>query len=180
MAQTFSLAFVIAYMLLLSSLFAAGVTTVTEDGELLSSMIGVQGLIYCKQGSKLTPLQGAVARVTCERADEYGYEGEDVTVLSQATDAKGYFLATLSSSEVKDYFNSKNKVMRIKECRAFLELSPSDTCSFPTEINRGISGAILQKYRLVENKLKMKLFTVGPFVFSPQETDQDKSIPNGY
>ncbi|CAL9237298.1 unnamed protein product [Arabidopsis halleri] len=173
MAQTCSI-FVIPYMMLLLSLLAAGVATIS-DGELLSSMIGVQGLIYCKQGSKLTPLQGAVARVTCERADEYGYEAEDVTVLSQATDAKGYFLATLSSSEVKDY----KKVMKIKECRAFLELSPSDTCSFPTEINRGISGAILQNYRLLENKLKMKLFTVGPFVFSPEET-HDKSIPNGY
>ncbi|KAJ4892533.1 Pollen Ole e 1 allergen and extensin family protein [Raphanus sativus] len=162
-------------MLLLSSLVAAGAATIT-DGELLSSMIGVQGLIYCKQGSKLTPLQGAVARVTCETADEYGYEGEDVTVLSQATDAKGYFLATLSPSEVKGL---KKKVIKIKECRAFLELSPADTCSYPTEINRGISGAILQTYRLIENKLKMKLFTVGPFVFSPEET-QDKSIPNGY
>lgn len=56
MAQTCSF-FFIPYMLLLSSLFAAGVTTITEE-ELLSSMIGVQGLIYCKQGSKLTPLQG--------------------------------------------------------------------------------------------------------------------------
>lgn len=112
--------------------------------------------------------------MTCETADEYGYEAEDVTVLSQATDAKGYFLATLSPSEVKNY-----KKVNIKECRAFLELSPADTCSFPTEINRGISGAILQKYRLVENKLRMKLFTVGPFVFSPEE-NQDKSIPNGY
>ncbi|CAH2057665.1 unnamed protein product [Thlaspi arvense] len=165
--------FFISYMLLLSSLFAAGVATITH-GELLSSMIGVQGLIYCKQGSKLTPLQGAVARVTCETADEYGYEAEDVTVLSQATDGKGYFLATLSPSEVKDY-----EKVRIKECRAFLELSPADTCSFPTEINRGISGAILQKYRLLENKSKTKLFTVGPFAFSPEET-QDKSIPNGY
>uniref|UniRef100_A0A1J3K0L0 Proline-rich protein 3 n=1 Tax=Noccaea caerulescens TaxID=107243 RepID=A0A1J3K0L0_NOCCA len=161
------------FIMLLSSMFAAGVATIT-GGELLSSMIGVQGLIYCKQGSKLTPLQGAVARVTCETSDQYGYEAEDVTVLSQATDAKGYFLATLSPSEVKDY-----KKVRIKECRAFLELSPADTCSFPTEINRGISGAILHNYRLLENKLEMKLFTVGPFVFSPEES-QDKSIPNGY
>ncbi|CAH2057634.1 unnamed protein product [Thlaspi arvense] len=75
---------------------------------------------------------GVVARVTCETAGEYGYEAEDVTVLSQATDGKGYFLATLSPSEVKDY-----EKVRIKECRAFLELSPADTCSFPTEINRG-------------------------------------------
>ncbi|KAF8047967.1 hypothetical protein N665_2749s0010, partial [Sinapis alba] len=87
--------FFIPCMLLLSSLAAAAEAATITDGELLSSMIGVQGLIYCKQGSKLTPLQGAVARVTCETADEYGYEGEDVTVLSQATDAKGYFLATL-------------------------------------------------------------------------------------
>lgn len=49
--------FFVPYMLLLSSLVAAGVATIT-DGELLSSMIGVQGLIYCKQGSKLTPIQG--------------------------------------------------------------------------------------------------------------------------
>lgn len=56
MAQTCSILY-IPYMLLLSSLFAAGIATITE-GELLSSMIGVQGLIYCKRGSKLTPIQG--------------------------------------------------------------------------------------------------------------------------
>lgn len=56
MAQTCSI-FFIPYMMLLLSLLAAGVATIT-DGELLSSMVGVQGLIYCKQGSKLTPLQG--------------------------------------------------------------------------------------------------------------------------
>ncbi|KAG2290472.1 hypothetical protein Bca52824_050076 [Brassica carinata] len=83
-----------------------------------------------------------------------GTEGEDVTVLSQATDAKGYFLATLSPLEVKGL---KKKVIKIKECRAFLELSPDDTCTYPTEINRGISGAILQTYRLLENKLKRGL-----------------------
>ena len=33
-----------------------------EKEKLLSSMIGIQGLIYCRSGSKLTPLEGKLLR----------------------------------------------------------------------------------------------------------------------
>ncbi|KAE8009437.1 hypothetical protein FH972_005874 [Carpinus fangiana] len=101
---------------------------------------------------------GAVTRITCEAVDENGFETAPFSFLSDACDAKGYFFATLSAAEVED--NRK-----LTECRAFLELSPSETCVVPTDVNKGISGALLGSYRLLNDK-KMKLYTVGPFLFT--------------
>ena len=113
---------------------------------------------------------GAVARITCKGVDEYGYETESLSILSCATDAKGYFIATLSPYEVKD-----NR--RLRECRAFLELSPSEVCDVPTDVNKGISGATLASYKPLHDK-NMKLFTVGPFFFILQQNA--KSMSDGY
>ena len=113
---------------------------------------------------------GAVARITCKGVDEYGYETESLSILSCATDAKGYFIATLSPYEVKD-----NR--RLRECRAFLELSPSEVCDVPTDVNKGISGATLASYQLPHVK-NMKLFIVGPFFFILQKNA--KSMSDGY
>ncbi|XP_065864513.1 protein SEED AND ROOT HAIR PROTECTIVE PROTEIN-like [Euphorbia lathyris] len=143
-----------------------------EKEKLLSSLIGVQGLIYCKSPSKFIPLQGAVARITCVGVDEYGYETAPFSILSEATDAKGYFLATLSPKEVEENW-------KIKECKTFLELSPSydNTCNVPTNVNSGIDGALLTSSRFLGDK-NMKLFTVGPFFYT---SDVPKSVANnGY
>ncbi|AES61739.2 pollen Ole e I family allergen [Medicago truncatula] len=91
---------------------------------LFSNNIGVQGLVYCKSGSKLIPL-------------------EEKRVL--------------------------------KECRVFLEASPLNNCNYPTDFNKGISGAELHSYHFLHDN-KMNLYTVGPFVF----TSTPKSISNGY
>ena len=107
-------------------------------------------------------------RITCEALDEYGFETAPFTFLSDATDKNGYFFSTLCRSEVEE--NRK-----LQECKAFLELSPLDTCSVPTDVNKGISGALLSSYRLI-NDSKIKLFTVGPLFF----TTEPKSISNGY
>ncbi|EEF39307.1 protein SEED AND ROOT HAIR PROTECTIVE PROTEIN [Ricinus communis] len=140
-----------------------------EKEKLLSSLVGIQGLIYCKSGPKLIPLEGAIARITCLTTDEYGHEAAPWSILSGATDAKGYFLATLSPSEVEDK-------MKIKECKAFLETSPSlETCNVPTDINKGITGAPLASYNFLTHK-NMKLFTVGPFFY----TTNPKPVSNGY
>ncbi|KAJ9187812.1 hypothetical protein P3X46_003229 [Hevea brasiliensis] len=134
-----------------------------EKDKLLSTLIGIQGLIYCKSGPELIPLAGAVARVTCLAVDDYGYETAPLSILSGATDAKGYFFATLSPSEVEDE-------RKIKECKAFLEVSPLlKTCNVPTDVNKGISGALLDSYQFLTQK-NMKLFTVGPFFYT-SETD---------
>ncbi|KAK6260276.1 hypothetical protein QQP08_000439 [Theobroma cacao] len=142
-----------------------------EKEKLLSTMIGIQGLVYCRSGSQFIPLEGAVARITCQGVDKYGYETESFSILSCATDAKGYFIATVSPYEVKDS-------RRLRECKAFLELSPSDACDVPTDANQGITGAPLASYHLLHDK-NMKLFTVGPFFFIPQK-DAKSIWPDGY
>ncbi|TXG63373.1 hypothetical protein EZV62_010367 [Acer yangbiense] len=100
-----------------------------EQEKLLSTTLGIQGIIYCRSGSKLTPL---------EANDEHGYERAPFSILSDASDDKGYFFATLSPDEVQQNW-------RLKECRAFLEVSPSETCNVPTDMNQGISGALLTR-----------------------------------
>lgn len=111
--------------------------------------------------------EGSVARITCRAVNRYEIETAPFSFLSGATDANGYFLATLSPSEV-------NNNMRLTGCKAYLELSSSDTCLFPTDVNKGITGVTLASYRLVNNR-KIKLFTVGPFFF----TSEPESTPNG-
>jgi hypothetical protein len=44
---------------------------------------------------------GAVARITCQAVDEHGYNTVPFSILSCATDNKGYFFATLSPSELQ-------------------------------------------------------------------------------
>ncbi|CAB4322179.1 unnamed protein product [Prunus armeniaca] len=122
------------------------------------SILGIQGLVYCKSGPKVIPLEGSVARITCEAADEYGLESAPMTILSDATDAKGYFFATLSPYEIENH-------KKLNQCRAFLELSPLESCNVPTDLNNGISGAVLASYRLLHDK-NIRLYTVGPFTFT--------------
>lgn len=104
-----------------------------------------------------------MTRITCEAIDEFGFETRPFSFLSEATNAKGYFLATLFQEEVV-------RKTVLKECRAFLEASPLDNCSYPTDVNKGISGAVLHSYRFLHDK-KLNLYTVGPFAFT--------SLPNG-
>ncbi|KAJ8899094.1 hypothetical protein K2173_010247 [Erythroxylum novogranatense] len=139
-----------------------------DKDKLLTSLIGIQGLVYCKTGTKHFPLEGAVARITCICVDEYGYETSPMSFLSGATDLKGYFFAALSPYEVQGNW-------KVKECKAFLELSPLQTCEVPTDINQGISGAPLASYGFLDEK-NMKLFTVGPFFY----TSGPKSTSNRY
>ncbi|GFZ13753.1 hypothetical protein Acr_23g0021380 [Actinidia rufa] len=136
--------------------------------KLLPCTTDIQGLIYCKSGPKLIPLEGALARITCLAKDKNGYESAPFSVLSHPTDAKGYFLATLSPSELEDAW-------KLTECKAFLEKSPLESCNVPTDMNNGIGGASLSPYRLLEDK-NMKLSSVGPFVYTPKP----KSVSNGY
>ncbi|XP_022153392.1 proline-rich protein 3-like [Momordica charantia] len=129
-----------------------------KEERLLSAMIGIQGIILYKFGSTIAPLQEAVARITCKTVDEYGYEAKSYSFLSEASDANGYFLATLSPPEVEDK-------RELKECRAFAELSPLHNCESPSDLNNGLSGALLHSYEFLPHN-NMKLFSVGPFLFT--------------
>ncbi|CAK9310119.1 unnamed protein product [Citrullus colocynthis] len=138
-----------------------------KEERLLSTMIGIEGIILYKFGSTIAPLQGGLARITCEAVDEYGYEAASYTFLSDSSDANGYFLATLSPSEVEDK-------RELKECKVFLEVSPLENCQFPSDLNNGVSGALLHSYKLLVHN-KMKLFSVGPFLFTCQKKDVTKA-----
>ncbi|KAK9282569.1 hypothetical protein L1049_005490 [Liquidambar formosana] len=137
--------------------------------KLLPTIMGIQGLVYCKSGPKLIPLEGAVARITCLAVDENGYEKAPFSIMSEASDKKGYFFATWSpSDELEDNW-------KLAECKAFLEDSPLETCKVPTDVNEGISGAPLASYRLL-NHNNMNLYSVGPFFY----TSQPGPNSNGY
>ncbi|KAK2649547.1 hypothetical protein Ddye_017036 [Dipteronia dyeriana] len=60
----------------------------------------------------------------------------------------------------------------IKECKAFLEDSPMEDCKVPTDVNRGISGALLNSYRILDN-MDIKLFKVGPFFYTSESQYSD-------
>ncbi|TQD72537.1 hypothetical protein C1H46_041944 [Malus baccata] len=111
---------------------------------------------------------GAVVRITCLAEDEQGYETAPFSKLSGATDAKGYFFATLSPSQLEDKW-------KLTECKAFLDYSPLESCKVPTDVNHGITGLLLSSYRTLRAK-NIELYSVGPF-FCTSET---KSVPNGY
>ncbi|XP_027363397.1 proline-rich protein 1-like [Abrus precatorius] len=140
-----------------------------DEVPLLPTIISVQGVVLCKSGSNYFPIQGAVARVTCGCVDENGYETGPISVLSDATDGKGYFLATVTLAE----FGHK---LKFGECKAYLESSPLETCKVPSDVNYGISGATLSSYRILDNK--KKLYSVGPFFCTSQSTSVP--APNGY
>lgn len=107
---------------------------------------------------------GAVARVTCLTTRPNGYESAPISISCSPADAKGYFFVTLSQL-VKDG-------RRIKECKAFLEKSPMETCKVPTNINNGTSGALLHAPRLLKN---INLYSVAPFFYTTKS-----NLPNGY
>ncbi|CAI9785596.1 unnamed protein product [Fraxinus pennsylvanica] len=136
--------------------------------EFLPASFRVQGIIYCKSGSKLNPLKGAIARITCLALDKYGYEPAPFSILSRPTDANGYFLTKLS-------FRLEDGC-KITQCKTFLESSPSNTCQFASDVNYGSNGVVLSAYRLVGGQKGTRLYSVGPFVY----TSEPKTAPNGY
>ncbi|KAD3338163.1 hypothetical protein E3N88_33684 [Mikania micrantha] len=123
--------------------------------------IAVQGLIYCKYGSKLLPLEGATARVTCLSVHKNGYESAPFSFSSCPADKKGYFLAKIPSSRLVN-----DDLWEITECKAFLEKSPWTTCNVPEDTNGGIKGARLTFSRHLNND-GYCLSSVGPFIYNP-------------
>ncbi|CAN4091388.1 unnamed protein product [Withania somnifera] len=137
-----------------------------------ANIIAVQGMIYCKSGSKLIPLKGAVARITCLGVEKNGYETAPFSFSSYQSDAKGYYYAVFSLKELREYDQS----CRITQCKAFLESSSLESCDVPTDENKGKTGAPLTSYRLLNanGKKKTLLYTVAPFVYT---SDDDYSKP---
>ncbi|KAK4418105.1 hypothetical protein Salat_2223200 [Sesamum alatum] len=138
--------------------------------EFLPGVFSVQGIVYCKSGSKVFPLKGGVVRITCLGIDKDGYETAPFSILSRPTDANGYFLSKLSSQLLED------DGVKISQCKVFLHSSPLKTCPVATDVNKGLSGAPLSAYRPIGFN-GMRLYSVGPFVCS---SEPQKSSPYGY
>ena len=69
-----------------------------------------------------------MARISCVAVDDKGYETAPFSILSNGCDGNGYFFATLSP------YSSLVENKKIKECKAFLDYSPLDTCKVPTDV----------------------------------------------
>ncbi|XP_024964718.1 proline-rich protein 1-like [Cynara cardunculus var. scolymus] len=145
----------------------------TKQNE-ISKPIAIQGLIYCKSGSKLTPLKGAIARITCLARNRKGLELAPFSIVSCPADNKGYFLAKLSPPSMKFL---KNVDWELEECKAFLKSSPLKDCKIPLDVNGGITGAHIvssSSHRLLKNA---NLYSLKPFFYmsgQPQKVSDDK------
>ncbi|KAJ8543272.1 hypothetical protein K7X08_005795 [Anisodus acutangulus] len=132
-----------------------------------ANIIAVQGMIYCKSGSKLIPLKGAVARITCLGVEKNGYETAPFSFSSYQSNAKGYYYAVFSLKEFKEYDQS----CKITQCKAFLESSSLESCDVPTDENKGKTGALLTSYRLLNGKKNTLLYSVAPFVYTSDDSN---------
>ncbi|KAB1226745.1 Proline-rich protein 1 [Morella rubra] len=124
-------------------------------------------LVFGRSSPNFFPLQGAVARITCQAIDNHAYNLPPFSILSCETYKTGYFFASFSSSELEDK-------VKVTDCKAFLHSSQLENCKVPTDVNHGLSGALLASPQILEEK-KMKLYSVGPFFYYP--SDRKKNNP---
>ncbi|CAK7348349.1 unnamed protein product [Dovyalis caffra] len=124
--------------------------------------IGIEGLVLCKSGSTYVPIEGAVVRIACIAVDQNGYETTPFTCLTGATDANGYYYKILPAFGLGDD-------LKVTECKAYLESSPLETCKIPTDVNYGMSGALLSPYRLLSSK-NIKLYSMRTFFYTSEAT----------
>ncbi|KAH1081234.1 hypothetical protein J1N35_020995 [Gossypium stocksii] len=120
--------------------------------------LDVQGLVLCKSDFGYSPVQ----------VDKDGVE-KSVSICSEATNERGYFIAPLSNKL------SGLEKLKVRECQAYLHSSPLKSCDVPTNVNKSIDGVLLSAFRVLKEK-KMKLYSVGPFFYTPQP----QSTPTGY
>lgn len=81
-------------------------------------------------------------------------------VVKTNTDKNGYFFITAPKTIT---------TFGAHKCKVFLVSSPSATCSKPSDLHAGLSGAILRPHKpFMSEKLPFLLYNVGPFAFEPK------------
>ncbi|KAJ8749619.1 hypothetical protein K2173_026268 [Erythroxylum novogranatense] len=123
--------------------------------------LGIEGLVLCKSGSS------SVTRIICSAVHQNGYDVKPFSCLVDATDANGYFFKILPDFGILDN-------LKITECKTYLESSPLDSCNVPTDVNKGITGALFSSFRILYDK-KIKLYRVGPLIYT-----SNAAIANNY
>ncbi|KAJ4910240.1 root hair specific 13 [Raphanus sativus] len=157
---SFAASLVVFSSLIISSVANYGNEVNPETGKFIP--VAVEGVIMCKSGDKSYPIQGATARIACVKTDAYGKEIVPISIMSSKTDAKGYFFATLFPSQLR-------AGRTVTKCKVFLYKSPIADCDFPTDVNKGVRGMSLSKYRVLEDK-SFKLYWAGPFFYTSEPT----------
>ncbi|KAJ6390451.1 hypothetical protein OIU77_024626 [Salix suchowensis] len=104
-------------------------------------------------------IEGALVRIACMAVDQNGYETTPFSCLTGAADANGYYFKTLPA--FGDF--------RVAECKAYLESSPLETCKIPTDVNDGISGALLSSYHILSSK-RIKLYSMRTLFYTSETT----------
>ncbi|CAN6853892.1 unnamed protein product [Brassica oleracea] len=157
---SFAASLVVFSSLIISSVANYGNEVNPDTGKIIP--VAVEGVIMCKSGDKSYPIQGATARIACVKTDAYGKEIVPISIMSSKTDAKGYFFATLFPSQLR-------AGRTVTKCKVFLYQSPIADCDFPTDVNKGVRGMSLNKYRVLEDK-SFKLYWAGPFFYTSEPT----------
>ncbi|CAN6846035.1 unnamed protein product, partial [Brassica oleracea] len=157
---SFAASLVVFSSLIISSVANYGNEVNPDTGKFIP--VAVEGVIMCKSGDKSYPIQGATARIACVKTDAYGKEIVPISIMSSKTDAKGYFFATLFPSQLR-------AGRTVTKCKVFLYQSPIADCDFPTDVNKGVRGMSLNKYRVLEDK-SFKLYWAGPFFYTSEPT----------
>ncbi|KAG2312054.1 hypothetical protein Bca52824_023611 [Brassica carinata] len=157
---SFAASLVVFSSLFISSVANYGNEVNPETGKFIP--VAVEGVIMCRSGDKSYPIQGATARIACVKTDAYGKEIVPISIMSSKTDAKGYFFATLFPSQLR-------AGRTVTKCKVFLYQSTVADCDFPTDVNKGVRGMSLNKYRVLEDK-SFKLYWAGPFFYTSEPT----------
>ncbi|CAN1299648.1 Protein SEED AND ROOT HAIR PROTECTIVE PROTEIN [Linum perenne] len=133
--------------------------------------MSIKFLFYISYTSVLTSNSGAMVRITCWGVDEEGYEINTLSCQSGPTDAKGYFFEMLPSSNYNKNISGN--------CKAFMEQSPLENCSVPSDVNRGMTGSLLSTYHLLHDK-SLKLYSIGPFFYTSDVKSSAATTSRGY
>ncbi|XP_010272429.1 PREDICTED: non-classical arabinogalactan protein 31-like [Nelumbo nucifera] len=124
------------------------------------TLVAVQGVVYCKSCKYpgvdtllgATPISGATVKLQCNNT-KYPTSHE-------ATTAKNGYFFLQPPKTITTYGVHKCKVFLVKSL-------PSASCQLKTNLNQGISGAVL-RYEKPKSPLSFALYSVGPFAFAPK------------
>lgn len=98
---------------------------------------------------------GAVVEIRCPSSYENGYNQASY-ILHSETDNNGFLVEKLPVSEITD------KSINLKQCKAFIKYSPSETCNVPA--CSASSGAHLSLLGAHPDKI---FYTVGNLIYTP-------------
>ncbi|KAM7267386.1 hypothetical protein ACFE04_009552 [Oxalis oulophora] len=136
-----------------------------------------EGIVLCKTGKNtFDAIKGAIVKITCETVNEYGYEILPAATYISKTNNDGYFLVPIPRLLKLD----QSKYSKYTSCKAEIEHSSTEKCKIPFNGDKWKSSSTyLSSYRILHDR-QVKLYSVGPFVFTQEQEQQHTATPTGY